>query len=1263
MDSTSLQTLSEEYERPSKTPSDQSVHRVNHVVRQMPFSSDGRIYAMVAPERPPRALQRASIVLPLSPSFNKRACSDFPAQRSTEGVRLPKSTSALPVSSEEGSRRVSRSGEDYMSDEEGVEWEMLTGECSALSQNKVLSPGTVSSSEMTWQSIEQWRRGTTEEPFGLRSDRKSLSEDRSFGCSVPSYSKPGQPRRLTVSGHYPDIDSSKVSQTLQKDQCSDTAADRFHGLCHSKLLSSATPSTTAGSDAVSDCFESAIEGEDNTWQRSNENQGEHWLESARTDRRKHEDPGSDDVSKGKSLHVDAPSLNAPHSDRRLDPVGVQDGFSERMTSVGLDVVATAEDSFTTSLRHVVKSERIRSELAFDALGTEQDRPLIKSWFDPSINKLQSSDPATIGGNKARQRLKDRRRRPRSFSFQDERLFLEETGIEKAVNPRALDDNLEMTSFWPQTNATESCSRVKSSSHLALEKAAQVCLSRNGALADHPTSWRSSMSASTFELFYKRFGSKEMQRQEVIQELCSTEAAFLCHLNLLSDLLQNTLQSDDGQWRQDCPLKLCRFFYWLKDIRKVHRKLSKSFARAQRAHPTPLVVNIAGSTLRHIEGLKAHLPYIVGLNGVICAIDSIIHSGKLSTAAVTETPGLLKTHQTEVDDRYPESKSLAASLQMLDQSPSLGGLPLSSHLLKPVQRLMKYPLFFKQVAELTPVGHPDHLKADKLYTLTEALIRELNEVKAKEEDYSALKLFEAKVDGLPQNFRLALRSRHLIHEGPLLLLDLSEKEISGMKAMDDEEVPSNESSGLALVSTPSYNSIRESMSWSVAGASLSPHVLPLALSGHKTPSEATRSPSHTEKSRHSSRNSIVAPSRADVTAVSAGSKPMCNSTGRLSSVASLMSKMSSSNGKDGGNKSNGCKFSSSASSDSSIRNSVDNAHLAKKCNSDLLGKATPRTSAKFVSVFNDLVIFTDNHVSRRKASKRKGKASSPKSANKYNDDSYDRLQLCTSNGGPFRVLHVRRHRDQLKDYKDIIEVELLPLVDGYTSQCRRAVALFLAATSAHGSVAARETPVKRKTTNVSSIGPWLRAFELSQLHSAHQPNVQDQSHHSTTLWSSGPLTMAMTTAQAEWARREARVTSMIMSAAQKGEREDLTGILQTNMPFPRSPSQQELVDMAGVLLWRAQERCRSSPMSADSPPLHGCDRSFRNRAFATVSQNLFDGPKVLYKEGEDRQSEEMAWWKLRIHETQKEEGERNELQGILNTIEQKGRLARQTAHTA
>lgn len=87
------------------------------------------------------------------------------------------------------------------------------------------------------------------------------------------------------------------------------------------------------------------------------------------------------------------------------------------------------------------------------------------------------------------------------------------------------------------------------------------------------------------------------------------------------------------------------------------------------------------------------------------------------------------------------------------------------------------------------------------------------------------------------------------------------------------------------------------------------------------------------------------------------------------------------------------------------------------------------------------------------------------------------------------------------------------------------------------------------------------------------------------------------------------------------------------------------------------------MPADSPTLHGCDRSFRNRAFATVSQNLLDGPKVLYKEGEDRQSEEMAWWKLRIHETQKEEGERKELQGILNTIEQKGRLARPTAHTA
>ena len=37
----------------------------------------------------------------------------------------------------------------------------------------------------------------------------------------------------------------------------------------------------------------------------------------------------------------------------------------------------------------------------------------------------------------------------------------------------------------------------------------------------------------------------------------------------------------------------------------------------------------------------------------------------------------------------------------------GGMPLSSFLLKPMQRITKYPLLIGKILEYTPPDHPDH----------------------------------------------------------------------------------------------------------------------------------------------------------------------------------------------------------------------------------------------------------------------------------------------------------------------------------------------------------------------------------------------------------------------------------------------------------------------------------------------------------------------------------------------------------------------------
>jgi hypothetical protein len=89
------------------------------------------------------------------------------------------------------------------------------------------------------------------------------------------------------------------------------------------------------------------------------------------------------------------------------------------------------------------------------------------------------------------------------------------------------------------------------------------------------------------------------------------------------------------------------------------------------HPSALVVCVAGALSKNIEGLSIHQSYLVNFEKVTTLLEDVRRSNNKG-----------------------EFGSFDAIVERQSRLPECRGMALSSFLLKPVQRLMKYPLFFK-----------------------------------------------------------------------------------------------------------------------------------------------------------------------------------------------------------------------------------------------------------------------------------------------------------------------------------------------------------------------------------------------------------------------------------------------------------------------------------------------------------------------------------------------------------------------------------------
>lgn len=147
--------------------------------------------------------------------------------------------------------------------------------------------------------------------------------------------------------------------------------------------------------------------------------------------------------------------------------------------------------------------------------------------------------------------------------------------------------------------------------------------------------------------------------------------------------------------------------------------------------------------------------------------------------------------------------------------------------------------------------------------------------------------------------------------------------------------------------------------------------------------------------------------------------------------------------------------------------------------------------------------------------------------------------------------------------------------------------------------------------------WLRALERSLLASVRTTKRQSVLFSNPT----SPLSPNYSgdqpkAAHAEWPRRKAHVTELVMAAAKMGDRSNLVALLQSGLPYPRSPSHQDLADTASEVL-NSVLQAREGLVSPQLAP----------RGIATVGNSVLDDV--------EEEREERRWWTLRLAEVRRD----------------------------
>uniref|UniRef100_A0A670K6V8 Intersectin-1 n=1 Tax=Podarcis muralis TaxID=64176 RepID=A0A670K6V8_PODMU len=246
---------------------------------------------------------------------------------------------------------------------------------------------------------------------------------------------------------------------------------------------------------------------------------------------------------------------------------------------------------------------------------------------------------------------------------------------------------------------------------------------------------------------------ERKRQGYIHELIVTEENYVNDLQLVTEIFQKPLMDSELLTEKEVAMI---FVNW-KELIMCNIKLLKALRVRKKMSgermPVKMIGDILTAQLPHMQ------PYIR-----FC-------SCQLNGAALIQ----------QKTDEVPEFKDFVKRLAM---EPRCKGMPLSSFLLKPMQRVTRYPLIIKNILENTPENHPDHSHLKQALEKAEELCSQVNEGVREKENSDRLEWIQGHVqcEGLSEQLVFnsvtnCLGPRKFLHSGKLYKAK-SNKELYG-----------------------------------------------------------------------------------------------------------------------------------------------------------------------------------------------------------------------------------------------------------------------------------------------------------------------------------------------------------------------------------------------------------------------------------------------------------------------------------------------------
>uniref|UniRef100_A0A8C5C9X2 Intersectin 2a n=1 Tax=Gadus morhua TaxID=8049 RepID=A0A8C5C9X2_GADMO len=236
--------------------------------------------------------------------------------------------------------------------------------------------------------------------------------------------------------------------------------------------------------------------------------------------------------------------------------------------------------------------------------------------------------------------------------------------------------------------------------------------------------------------------QERKRQGYIHELIQTEETYVEDLELVLEVFHKPM-SESGRLT---PTEMGTIFVNWRELIMCNTKLLKALRVRKKTGGENMAVQVIGDLL---AAELAHMqPYIR-----FC-------SCQLNAAA------LLQRRTNSEPDFKDFLKKIATNYRCK-------GMPLSSFLLKPMQRITRYPLLIKNILENTPEGHVDRGSLREALERAEELCSQVNEGVREKENSDRLEWIQSHVqcDGLIEHLVFnsltnCLGPRKLLHSGRL-----------------------------------------------------------------------------------------------------------------------------------------------------------------------------------------------------------------------------------------------------------------------------------------------------------------------------------------------------------------------------------------------------------------------------------------------------------------------------------------------------------------